>query len=118
LRELQIWLGRMAHQLREVTALRARLCPTASLEAVSLAALTKACAGVDPAAASTTTAREAAAEAASGVMAALLELASRARVLSDSMGFRFLYDDERRLFHMGAGPLKGPQGGGAETGLA
>ena len=103
LRELKVWLERLDHQIGGVLALRDRLLPEAVGPDASLTSIPAACAMArrgEPDASKIAT-LAAAEEAARELASSLGMLASRARALADGMDFRFLYDGERRLFHIG-----------------
>lgn len=100
LRELKVWLERLEHQTDEALSLAERLVPAPlSEEPPALSAIPAACdrareQGEGAALASATTAARALSE-------TLCALAERSRALADEMELRFLYDEERRLFHVG-----------------
>ncbi len=106
LRELRMWLDRLSHQLAEAKHEVDLLVPELDGgKELALSAIPSACesgrAQVSDTAARTTLER--AGTEATALTARLRELAQRARKLAEVMDFRFLYDEERRLFHVGHG---------------
>jgi cyclic beta-1,2-glucan synthetase len=104
LRELRIWLERMGHQLAEARRESDLLAPGDLLaQQPAIEDIAEVCRRAQPSAASTARRREllSASEQAAALCDRLRKLAQRARRIAHAMDFRFLYDEQRRLFHVG-----------------
>jgi cyclic beta-1,2-glucan synthetase len=104
LRELRLWIDRVTQQLLQARYELDRLLPAGlGDEGLAIDRIAEACERAGA------TARDAAEQAAlararteaSDLCARLRSLATRARALAERMDFAFLYDEERRLLHVG-----------------
>ena len=103
LRELRAWLDRLTHQLAEAQREVDLLMPGLLDVELAIEAIPSACeqARVLARDIAERTALERAAKEASALRTRLRELGERARAQAEAMDFRFLYDETRRLFHVG-----------------
>ena len=104
LRELKTWLERLDHQIDEAASLSERFVLDLGPEvppALALSDIPAACARALAREGATDPSIARAQKSARELVATLHELAERALALANGMELGFLYDPERRLFHVG-----------------